>query len=110
MACLLIAIRLVAGVVCSSCFNEFEEPSVRSFHLHGGGDHEACHHGRAEASPMVVWACSVNQDDPAFLLPEVPQLPVIASLSIPHVLLLISVHSVSLIAAQGRSPPSGSDL
>jgi hypothetical protein len=105
MACLLVAIRLVAGVVCSTCFNEFEQPSVESFHLHGGGDHEACHHGRAEASPLIVWACLVNQDDPAFLLPEIPQLPAILSLAIPLVLLLISFRSVSLIAAQGRGPP-----
>lgn len=105
MACLLVAIRLVAGVVCATCFNDIEQPPVRTFHLHGGGDHEACHHGRAEASPLVGWACSVNQDDSAFLLPEIPQLPAIVSLSIPLVLLLISFRSVSLIAAQGRGPP-----
>ncbi len=105
MACLLVAIRLVAGVVCSTCFNEFEQPQIRTFHLHGGGDHEACHHGRAEASPLVNWACAVSQDDSAFLLPEIPQLPVIVSLSVPLVLLLISFCSVSLITAHGRGPP-----
>ncbi len=105
MACLLVGIQLVAGLVCSTCFNEFEQPPIRTFHLHGGGDHEACHHGRAQTSPLVNWACSVTQDDTAFLLPDVPPMPVVVSFLIPLVLLPISFRSISLITAQGRGPP-----
>lgn len=105
VACLLVCIRLIAAIVCATCFTELETPITRSFHLHGGGDRESCHHGQAQASPWITWACSVNQDDNAFILPEVPRLPVIVSLIVPLVLLLVSYRSVSLIAAHGRGPP-----
>lgn len=106
LACLLAGIRLVAGVVCSTCFNEFDQPPVRTFHLHGGGDHHACHHGRAQLTPLVAWACSVNEDDPAFVLPEIPRMPIAVSVFVPLALLLMSYRTRSLIAAQSRGPPA----
>ncbi|MFO0720829.1 MAG: hypothetical protein U0319_08860 [Nitrospira sp.] len=80
VACLLIAIRVVAGFLCHTCFIDFEKPTSRSFHLHAGGDHEPCHHGQAEASPLITWACTVTQDETAFILPEIPRLPLLVSL------------------------------
>ncbi len=106
VACLLIGIRLAAGTICTTCFNEFEQPPVRSFHLHGGGDHEGCHHGRAQTSPLVGWACTANQDDPAFVLPETLRLPILISQFIPWILFLVIVRDLFLIAAVGRGPPS----
>ena len=105
LACLLVCIRLVAGVVCSACFNEFEQPPGRTFYLHGGGDHHACHHGRAQLTPLVAWACSVNEDDTAFVLPDIPRLPIAVSVFVPLVLLLVSYRTLLLIAAHGRGPP-----
>lgn len=106
LACLLVCIRFVAGVVCSTCFNEFEQPPVRTFYLHGGGDHHSCHHGRAQLPPLVAWACDASLDDTAFVLPEIPCLPVVVSIFVPLVLLLVSYRSFSLITAHGRSPPA----
>ena len=105
LACLLACIRLVAGVVCSTCFNEFEQPPVRTFYLHGGGDHHSCHHGRAQLTPLVAWSCDVTQDDTAFVLPDIPRLPVVVSVFVPLVLFLVSYRSLSLITAHGRGPP-----
>lgn len=106
IACLLVCIRLVAGVICSTCFNEFEQPPVRTFYLHSGADHHACHHGRAQLSPLVAWSCDVTQDDTAFVLPEIPRLPVVVSVFVPLVLLLVSYRTLPLIAAHGRGPPA----
>jgi hypothetical protein len=105
-ACLLACIQLVAGVVCSTCFNEFEQPTVRTSYLHSGGDHHACHHGRAQLTPLVAWSCDVTQDDTAFVLPEIPRLPVVVSVFVPLVLLLVSYRTLPLIAAHGRGPPA----
>jgi hypothetical protein len=105
LACLLIAIRFAAALVCSTCFTDWEQAKTRAFYLHAGWDRDRCHHGLAPASPWIVWACSVNQDDSAFLLPEVPQLPVVVSWFIPFVLLLVSFRGISLLTAQGRGPP-----
>ena len=110
VACLLVCIRLIAAIVCATCFTELETPTVRSFHLHGGGDRESCHHGQAQASLWIVWACSVNQDDSAYILPEIPRLPVAVSLFVPLVLFLVSYEDRALIAAHGRGPPLGTGL
>ena len=105
LACLLIAIRFTAALVCSTCFTDWEQTKTRAFYLHAGWDRDRCHHGLAPAGPWITWACSVNQDDSAFLLPEVPQLPVVVSWFIPLVLLLISFRGISLLTAHGRGPP-----
>jgi len=105
MACLLVVIRLVAGFVCHTCFIDFEKPASRSFHLHAGGDRDPCHHGQAEASPLTTWACTVTQDETAFILPEVPRLPLVVSEFVPLVLLLLSYRTLFQIAAHGRGPP-----
>ncbi len=105
VAGLLIAIRLVAGFVCMTCFTDFERPSTRSFHLHSGGDLNPCHHGRVAASPLTNWACAVTQDDVAFILPVVPRLPIISALFVPLILLAISYRNAELITAHGRGPP-----
>ena len=105
LACLLVAIRLAAGFVCVTCFTDFEKPTSRSFHLHAGGDLNPCHHGRVEAGPLINWACTVTQDDTAFILPDVPLLPVVVSLFVPLLLLVVSYGNRLLIVAHGRSPP-----
>lgn len=105
VACLLVAIRLVAGFVCHTCFIDFEKPTSRSFHLHAGGDRDPCHHGRAEASPLTTWACTVTQDETAFILPEIPRLPIVVSELVPLVLLLLSYRTLFEIVAHGRGPP-----
>ncbi len=105
VACILISIRLVAGFVCHTCFFDLEQPTSRSFHLHAGGDQNPCHHGRVEANPLVSWACAVTQDESAFILPEIPRLPVIVSLFVPLVLLLVSHADRPLVTAHGRGPP-----
>jgi hypothetical protein len=105
LACPLACIQLVAGVVCSTCFNEFEQPPVRTFYLHSGADHHACHHGRAQLSPLVAWSCDVTQDDPAFVLPDIPRLPVVVSVFVPLALLLVPYRTLPLIMAHGRGPP-----
>lgn len=105
VVCALIAIRLAAAIVCATCFTELETPATRNFHLHGGGDREPCHRGQAEAKPLVNWACSVNQDDNAFILPDIPRLPVVVVLFVPLVVLLASYRSRLLIPATGRGPP-----
>ncbi|MBL8044794.1 MAG: hypothetical protein JNL86_17940 [Nitrospira sp.] len=101
----LIVIRLAAAIVCATCFTELETPATRNFHLHGGGDREPCHRGQVEARPLVNWACSVNQDDNAFILPEIPRLPVVVVLFVPLVVWFASYRSLLLISATGRSPP-----
>jgi hypothetical protein len=105
MACVLVGIRLVASFVCSTCFHEFEEPPDRVFYLHAG-DQDACHHGRAQASPLVGWACGVTQDESAFVLPDIPRLPVLISQFVPWILLLVTYRGLPLIAAVGRGPPA----
>ena len=96
---------LAVSLVCATCFTELETPATRNFHLHGGGDREPCHRGQAEAKPLVNWACSVNQDDNAFILPDIPRLPVVVVLFVPLVVWLVSYRSLLLISATGRSPP-----
>lgn len=105
VAYLLIAIRIVAGFVCHTCFFDIEKPNTRSFHLHTGGDLNPCHHGRVETGPLVNWACAVTQDESAFILPEIPRLPVVVSLFVPLVLLLVSYGNRPLVAAHSRGPP-----
>lgn len=105
LALSLIAIRLVAGFFCATCFVELERPTTRSFHLHAGGDHDPCHHGKVKAHPLIEWACAVTFDDSAFVLPEIPRLPVVVSAFVPLAVLAISFSSLSSIAARGRSPP-----
>ncbi len=106
VACLLVAIRLVAGVLCHTCFIDFEKSTSRSFHLHAGGDHEPCHHGQAEATPLVSWACTVTQDDTAFILPDIPRLPLLISLFVPLALVVLSFGGRPLVVAHGRGPPT----
>ena len=105
VACLLVVIRLVAGFVCHTCFIDFEKPASRSFHLHAGGDRDPCHHGQAEASPLTTWACTVTQDETAFILPDIPRLPLVVSEFVPLVLLLLSYRTLFQIVAHGRGPP-----
>ncbi|MEQ1845386.1 MAG: hypothetical protein ABL983_07390 [Nitrospira sp.] len=75
IASLLIVIHIAAGFVCHTCFFDLEQPKTRSFHLHSGDDLNPCHHGRNETHPLISWACSVMQDDTAFILPDIPRLP-----------------------------------
>ena len=105
VASLLIVIHLVAGFVCHTCFFDFEKPKTRSFHLHSGDDQNPCHHGRSEVNPLTGWACSVMQDDPAFILPGIPRLPAVVSLFVPLVPLLISQADRPLVTAHDRGPP-----
>ena len=107
LACLLVSIRLLAGFICTTCFIDFEKPKTRNFHLHSEGDRTPCHHGQVEHSPLLDWACNVTQDDLAFILPEIPRLPIIASLLVLLVLLVVSSPHRPLIAAHGRGPPLG---
>lgn len=107
IACLLIGARLVGGFICNTCYLDFEQPKGRSFYLHGGGDREPCHHGQPEASPFTQWACTVMQDESAFVLPDIPRLPVVVSLFVPLVLLLVPYCTLFPIAAHGRGPPAG---
>lgn len=104
LACVLSSIRLAALFLCSTCFHEFEQLPERMFYLHAG-DHDACHHGRAQASPLVGWACGVTQDETAFVLPDIPRLPVLTSQFVPWICLPSTYHGFSLIAAVGRGPP-----
>lgn len=106
VASLLVGIHLVAGYVCMSCTYPTEEPRARSFHLHGGGDRDPCHHGRPEPNPLTAWACAVTQDDGAFVLPEIPRLPVLVSVFTPLHEPLSPSSGVPLIAAIGRGPPT----
>ncbi|MGB2724692.1 MAG: hypothetical protein WBC46_09010, partial [Nitrospira sp.] len=64
-----------------------------------------CHHGKAPTSPLSDWACSVNQDESAFILPDVPLLPVVVSLFLPLLPLSLSFGSRSAIIPHGRGPP-----
>jgi len=105
LACLLIAIRVAAGIVCSTCFSDWEPAKTRAFYLHSGWDRDRCHHGLAPVSPWIIWACSVNEDDPAFVLPEIPHLPVLVSFFVPLVLVWLSYRSLAPVAANGRGPP-----
>lgn len=102
---LLVSIRLVAGVICSTCILPLELLQNRMVHLHGGGDREPCDHGTVEAGPLVQWACTVTQDETAFILPEIPRLPLIVSLFVPLVFLLVSSRCLPLTPAHGRGPP-----
>jgi len=104
LALLLITIRLVAGFLCSTCFNEIERPDTRSFHLHSGGDLDPCHHERATAHPLIKWACAVTVDDPAVVLPDVLQLSLVVSVLVVAVLPIVPFRGRSLIAATGRGP------
>jgi hypothetical protein len=106
LACLLIGIRLAAAMVCSTCFTDWEKTQSRAFYLHAGGDRDRCHHGKVQAHPLTEWACSANQDESAFILPEIPRLPVVVSVFVPLVLLLVSYRTLPLIAAHGRGPPA----
>ncbi len=105
VASLLVCIRLIAGVICSTCILPLELVQSRVVHLHGGGDHKPCDHSQAQAGPFVQWACEVTQDETAFILPEIPRLPVAVSLFIPLALLVVSYEDRMLIAAHGRGPP-----
>ncbi|NOT21731.1 MAG: hypothetical protein HOP22_03260 [Nitrospiraceae bacterium] len=106
LACLLVSIRLLAGFICTTCFTDFEKPKTRNFHLHSGGDRDPCHHGQVTTgSPLVAWACVVTGDESAFILPEIPRLPIIVSLLVLLVLLVVSSPDRPLIAAHGRGPP-----
>ena len=106
LACLLITIRLVAGFLCSTCFyNEFEQSTARSLHLHAGGDRNPCHHGKPESNPLIKWACAVTQDVSAFILPEIPRLPVLVAFIVPLFVIAVSYEGRSLVAAHGRGPP-----
>lgn len=77
------------------------------FYLHAG-DHDACHHGRAQPSPLVGWACGVTQDESAFVLPESPRLPVLISQLVPLIFFPITYRGFPLISAVGRGPPVAS--
>lgn len=105
MACLLVCVHLVAWYVCMSCTYPMEEPRVRSFHLHSGEDRDPCHHGRPEPNPLTAWACAVTQDDDAFVLPDIPRLPVILSVFLPFHEPLSPGSNNTQITAVGRGPP-----
>lgn len=105
IACLLIGIRFAAGIVCSTCFTDWEQAKTRAFYLHSGWDRSQCHHGLVPASPWILWACSVNEDESAFVLPEIPRVPVVVSVFVSVVLLFVSYRTLPLIAAHGRGPP-----
>ena len=105
LACALISIRLTADLLCATCFNELELSTSRSFYLHEGTDRDRCHHGKPAGSPLAQWACSVKQDDQAFLLPEVPRLSFVVSAVALVVPLQASYLSVSTFTAHGRGPP-----
>ena len=105
VACLLVCIRLIAGVICSTCILPLELLQSRVVHLHGGGDREPCDHSQAQAGSFVQWACEVTQDETAFILPKIPRLPLLVALFVPLALLLISSRRISLITAHGRGPP-----
>ena len=47
VASLLVCIRLIAGVICSTCILPLELVQSRDPHLHGGGDREPCDHSQA---------------------------------------------------------------
>ncbi|NOS77526.1 MAG: hypothetical protein HOP35_06240 [Nitrospira sp.] len=108
LACLLVIIRLVAGYICATCPNtEFDAINARTFHLHSASDHDPCLHGKSvQPSPFTGWACVVTHDEGAFILPEIPRLPVVVSVFVPLVLLLVSYRTLPLIAAHGRGPPA----
>ena len=108
LTCALIGIRLTADLLCATCFNELETSTSRSFYLHEGTDRDRCHHGKPAGSPLAQWACSVKQDDQAFLLPEVPRLSVVVSAVALVVPLQVSYLSVSTFPAHGRGPPHSS--
>ena len=106
MACLLVGIHLMAEYVCMTCTYPTEEPTERSFHLHSGEDRDPCHHGRPEPNPLTAWACAVTQDDDAFVLPEIPRLPILVSVFLPYHEPLSPSSNTTLIAAVGRGPPN----
>lgn len=105
IACLLVGIRAVASMICSACFLDLEQPLTRTFHLHSGGDHNSCRHGRVSATPLTDWACFVTGDEAAFVLPDIPRLPIIVSVFVPLVLLLVSYRARFPLAAHSRGPP-----
>lgn len=102
---LLVAIRLVADEVHAHCFVDWERPKARAFYLHGGGDHDRCHHGQAPADPLTEWGCAASKDDQSVTLPEQPRLPVLVSAFSPLCLVSASIIERLPIAANGRSPP-----
>ena len=107
LALLLVSIRLVAGYICVTCPNtEYAELNARTYHLHSEGGQEPCAHGKAVApNPLTLWACAVTQDEWAFVLPEIPRLPVVVSVFEPLILLVAAYQGRSLVAAHGRGPP-----
>lgn len=105
LAVFLVVTRLVAGFFCATCFVDLEKPTARSFYLHAGGDQDPCHHGRVEVTLVIQWACTVTQDEPAFILPEIPRLPLVAALSVPLLLTLVSYRDVVPVLATSRGPP-----
>ena len=58
-----------------------------------------------EVDPVTAWACQVNKDEPACVLPEIPRLPVLVSFFVPLILLMWSYPGRPLVAAHGRGPP-----
>jgi hypothetical protein len=47
----------------------------------------------------------VTQDETAFILPDIPRLPLVVSEFVPLVLLLLSYRTLFQIVAHGRGPP-----
>lgn len=105
LACLLIAIRLVAGVISETCFFDLQIPTTRIVHIHSVGDHGHCHHGRFSVAPLVAWACSACKETDGYALPEIPRLPIPVSFFAPLFLLIVSFGTRPLIVAHGRGPP-----
>lgn len=103
---LLIGIRCVAAFGAYTCNAYWEVRTTRTAYiLHAAGSHSHCQHGKSTGDPFVGWACTVYQDDQMLLLPEIPRLPVQASVLALLVLLIISFSGRALIAAHGRGPP-----
>jgi len=104
LACLLVSIRFVAGIICSTCILP-EEVQHNRLASQYGVEREPCSHGEAQASPIAQWACTVTQDETAFILPDIPRLPVIVSVLVLWLLLLFSYARRPVVPAHGRGPP-----
>jgi hypothetical protein len=106
LACLLIGIRFAASIVCSTCFHRLGAGERRGPSISIAGGIVIAVPPWAELRPACgfVWACSVNEDESAFVLPEIPRLPVVVSIFVPLVFLLISYRS--LIPDYGQWPRS----
>ncbi|ULA69540.1 MAG: hypothetical protein LZF62_430212 [Nitrospira sp.] len=102
---LLVTIRLVAGTICYTCLPIFEAPKSRTAHFHGGKNHASCHQDRVNDSLWLVWACTVTQDESAYILPEIPRLPVVISLFAALFLLAVSYGGRTPVATPCRGPP-----